>query len=61
MLRAVQGVCMYMWMGRLCSSAWDVTKHGDQSPSLTGISWVNDGVGIDSKEMYACQRFLPLM
>ena len=43
-------------MERLCLSAQDVTKHGDQSPSPTGVSWVNDGVGIDSKEIYAYQR-----
>ena len=31
---------------------WDVTKHGDRSPSPTGVNWVSDGVGIDSKEIY---------
>ena len=40
---------------------WDVTKHGDQCPSLVGISWVDDGVGIDSKEIYAYRKCLLLM
>ena len=31
-------------------STWSVTKHGDQFPSLTGISWVSDGIGIDFTE-----------
>ena len=52
---------MYARMGRLCSSMQDVTKHRDQSPSPTGISWVSDGVGIDSKEIYAYQRCSLLM
>ena len=37
-------------VGRLYSSAPDVTKHGGRSPSPTGVNWVNDGVGIDSTE-----------
>ena len=40
----------YAWVGHLRSSTWDVTKHGSQSPSPTGINWVSDGVGIDSTE-----------
>ena len=40
-------------MGNLCSSAWGVTKHGDGCPSPTGTKNVYDGVGIDSKEVYA--------
>ena len=28
-------------------SAWDVTKHGDQCPSPTGVNWVDDMVSID--------------
>ena len=39
-------------MGHLCSSVWDVTKHRDRSLSPMGISWVDDGVGINSKEIY---------
>ena len=41
---------MYEWVGRLCSSVPDVTKHGGQSPSPTGVNWVSDGVSIDSTE-----------
>ena len=37
----------------VCSSARDVTKHGDRSPFPTSVSWVSDRVGIDSKEIYA--------
>ena len=40
---------------------WDVTKHGDRSPSPTGISWIDNGVGIDSKEIYAYRRCSLLM
>ena len=36
-------------------SAWDVTKHGGQSPSPMGVNWVSDGVGIDSTE-YMCHK-----
>ena len=61
MLKMAWGVCVYMWTGCLCSSAWDVTKHGDQSPSPMGISWVSDSVGIDSKEIYAYRRCSLLM
>ena len=50
------GCMRVMRMGRLYSSARDVTKHGDQSPSPTGVSWVSDGVGIDSRGIYAYQR-----
>ena len=46
----VRDVCAYTWVGRLCSSAQDVTKHGSRSPSPTGINWVSDRVGIDSTE-----------
>ena len=60
-LKTVWGVCMYMWTGHLCSSTWDVTKHGDRSPSPTGVSWVSDGVSIDSREIYAYQRCSLLM
>ena len=42
-------------MGDLCSSAQGVTKHGDRCLSPTGAKNVYDGVGIDSKEMYAYQ------
>ena len=45
-------VCVRRW-GDLCSSTWGVTKHGDRCPSLTGVKSVYDGVGIDSREMYA--------
>ena len=41
-------------MRRLCSSMWDVIKHGDRSPSPMGVNWVSDRVGIDSKEIYIC-------
>ena len=59
-LKVAWGVCMYVWMGCLCSSARDVTKHGDWSLSLTGINWVSDGVSINSKEIYAYQKGLLL-
>ena len=41
---------MYAWVGRLHSSARDVTKHRSRSPSPTDINWVSDGVSIDSTE-----------
>ena len=44
--------CVRRW-GDLCSSARGVTKHGDQCPSPMGVRSVYDGVGIDSREMYA--------
>ena len=55
MFGAVWDVCTYEWVGCLCLSALDVTKHGGQSPSPTGINWVSDGVGIDSTE-YMCHK-----
>ena len=48
-----QGICMCTQVGDLCSSARGVTKHGDRCPSPTGVKNVYDGVGIDSKGMYA--------
>ena len=36
-------------------SAWSVTKHRNQSPSLTGINWVSDGVSINFIE-YMCYK-----
>ena len=42
-------------VGDLHSSARGVTKHRDRCPSPTGVKNVYDGVGIDSKEMYAYQ------
>ena len=35
---------------RLYLSVRNVTKHGDWSPSLTGINWVSDRVSIDLTE-----------
>ena len=32
-----------------------MTKHGDQSPSPTGISWVSDGVSINFIEYMHCE------
>ena len=52
MLRYGVYACVRSW-GALCSSARDVTKHGDRCPSPTGVKSVYDGVGIDSREMYA--------
>ena len=46
-LCSMQGICACGWMWCLCLSMWSVTKHGDQSPSLTGVNWVSDGVSID--------------
>ena len=48
-------VCMYVCVGCLYSSAWDVTKHGGRSPSPMGINWVNDRVGINSTEYMHCK------
>ena len=44
---------------RLYLSARNVTKHGDRSPSPTGVDWVSDGVGIDFVEYmrYESVRF----
>ena len=42
-------------MRRLCLSARSVTKHGDRSPSPTGVNWVSDRVGIDFIE-YMCYK-----
>ena len=44
---------MCMQVGDLCPSARGVTKHGDRCPSPTGVKDVYDGVGIDSKRIYA--------
>ena len=44
---------MCMQVGDLYPSARGVTKHGDRCPSLTGVKDVYDGVGIDSKRIYA--------
>ena len=55
MFGAARDVCMYACAGHLYSSAWDVTKHRGQSPSLTGVNWVNDGVSIDSTEYMCCK------
>ena len=52
MLRYGVYACVHRW-GALCSSAWDVTKHGDRCLSPTGVKSVYDSVGIDSREMYA--------
>ena len=46
-------VCVCTQVGDLYPSARGVTKHGDQCPSPTGIKDVYDGVGIDSKGIYA--------
>ena len=46
-------VCVCTQVGDLCPSAWGVTKHGDWCPSPTGVKDVYDGVGIDSKRIYA--------
>ena len=51
-LRCGVYACVRRW-GGLYSSARDVTKHGDRCPSPTGVKSVYDGVGIDSREMYA--------
>ena len=59
-LKAARGVCAYVWTGHLCLSVQDVTKHGDRSPSPTGINWVSDGVSIDSKEIYVYRKCLLL-
>ena len=48
-----RGVYVCTLLGDMYSSAWVVTKHGDRCPSPTGVKSVYDGVGIDSKEMYA--------
>ena len=54
MLRCGVYACVRRW-GALCSSAWGMTKHRDRCPSLMGVKSVYDGVGIDSREMYAYQ------
>ena len=43
-------------VGGVCPSARGVTKHGGRCPSPTGVNNVCDGVGIDSKDIYAYQR-----
>ena len=47
------GVCVCTQVDDLCPSARGVTKHRDRCPSLMGVKNVYDGVGIDSKEVYA--------
>ena len=37
-----------------------VTKHGDQCPSLMGVNWVGDMVGINFMEVCIYQRCLLL-
>ena len=54
-LHGGQGICACEWMQHLYLSPWSVTNHRDQSPSLMGINWVNDGVGIDFVE-YMCYK-----
>ena len=46
-------VCVCMQVGDLYPSMRGVTKHGDRCPSPTGVKDVYDGVGIDSKRIYA--------
>ena len=55
----VQGICTCRWMQRLCLSMWNVTQHGDWSPSPMGINWVSDGVSINFVEYmhYKSVRF----
>ena len=48
-----RGVCVCTQVGALCSSARGVTKHRDRCLSPMGVKNVYDGVGIDSKEVYA--------
>ena len=48
-----QDVCVCMQVGDLYPSARGVTKHGDRCPSPMGVKDVYDGVGIDSKGIYA--------
>ena len=50
---------MHGWVRCLCLSVWNVTKHGDWSPSPTGANWVSDGVSIDFVEYmrYKSVRF----
>ena len=48
-------ICMCGCVGHLHSSVRNVTKHGGQSPSLTGVNWVSDRVSIDSME-YMCHE-----
>ena len=46
---------MCEWVQHLYLSTWNVTKHGDRSPSPTGVNWVSDGVSIDFTE-YMCRK-----
>ena len=46
---------MCEWVWRLYLSTWNVTKHRDRFPSLTGINWVSDGVSIDFTEYMCCK------
>ena len=50
-----RNVCVCTQVGDLYLSARGVTKHGDRCPSPTGVKDVYDGVGIDSKRIYAYQ------
>ena len=43
-------ICMCGCVWHLYLSTRNVTQHGGQSPSLMGVNWVSDGVGIDSTE-----------
>ena len=51
-LRCRVYACVRRW-GDLYLSAQGMTKHGDRCPSPMGVKSVYDGVGIDSREMYA--------
>ena len=52
----MRDICVCTQVGDVCPSARDVTKHGGRCPSPTGVKNVCDGVGIDSKDIYAYQR-----
>ena len=51
----MQDICAREGMRRLYLSVRSVTKHGDRSPSPTGVNWVSDGVGIDFVEYMRCK------
>ena len=51
----MQDVCTHEQVQHLYLSVWNVTKHGDQSLSPTGINWVSDGVGINFVECMCCE------
>ena len=54
-LCGVQDICACERCSACILSARDVTKHGDRSPSPTGVNWVSDGVGIDFTEYMRCK------